>query len=145
MQYKLLKLTSGDTILATCLDETSFKENHIHVYDPVLLTPSRKVIEGNIIETFFMQPWNSLLDEEEMQIFTNNIVAVGELTGQGKARYLDYVSVESEAYEYEDLHDLEDIEEIAEKTKELAKRFLDSQNIEDEDNEEESSDGQIIH
>ena len=141
MQYKLFKLTSGDTVLASCTDDLSFEKNEIQVLDPVLLTPARKIVDGSIVETFYMQPWNSLLEpEDQISIFTRNIVAQADLTGHGKSKYLSYVQFEEEFMDYGDLEDL------SEATQELARRFLESQeeNIE-EQSEEEDSDGQIIH
>jgi len=141
MQYKLFKLTSGDTVLASCTDDLSFDTNEIQVLDPVLLTPTRKLIDGVIVETFYMQPWNSLLEPaDNVSIFTRNIVAQADLTGQGKSKYLSYIQFEDEFTDYSDLED------ITEATEELARRFLENQeeNIEEE-TEEENSDGQIIH
>jgi hypothetical protein len=93
MFCKFLKLTNGESIIATTDDEcSSFKDKEfIQVTDPVQVGTIRMPRGNMIIESYVLQPWIRLAKENVVNIHVQNIVATVDLPEDAQLQYYEFI------------------------------------------------------
>ena len=93
LNYKFLKLSNGENILCMTDDncENLAKKKHIHILEPVLVTPFRFPRGLKIMETFIMQPWVPFSDDKVFEISTSAIIMATDVHDEFKQQYEKYI------------------------------------------------------
>ena len=94
LYYKYIKLTSGDGIICTTLDnyENLYDLKTIKVSSPVVLNPVRIPRGDVLVESYIMYPWFSFSEETEYTIPTTQILFAVNIKETLKKNYLTYLS-----------------------------------------------------
>ena len=143
LYYKYIKLTSGDGIICTTLDnyENLYDLKTIKVSSPVVLNPVRIPRGDVLVESYIMYPWFSFSEETEYTISTAQILFAVNIKETLKKNYLTYLSNREDEGE-DELIDDDEIEEDEELFNALLNTLGDEIN-EDKENQE-SGDGSNI-
>lgn len=94
LYYKYIKLTSGDGIICTTLDnyENIYDLKTIKVSNPVVLNPIRIPRGDVLVESYIMYPWFSFSEETEYTLSTTQILFAVNIKETLKKNYLTYLS-----------------------------------------------------
>jgi hypothetical protein len=104
IQYKYLKLTSGDGIICTTTDDLTnlFEKTSISVTDPIVLNPIRVPRGEVLVESYIMYPFFSFSNETIYEIPTKQIVLAVTIKDTLKDTYLQYLKTQAEKEKEED-------------------------------------------
>lgn len=104
IQYKYLKLTSGDGIICTTTDDLTnlFEKSSISVTDPIVLNPIRVPRGEVLVESYIMYPLFSFSSENIYEIPTKQIVLVVNIKDNLKDNYIQYLKTQEETEKEED-------------------------------------------
>ena len=123
VNYKFLRLTSGDSIICKTTDDCKqlTGKRIISVTDPVILNMLRLPKDGVLIESYVLFPLFSFSEENVYEIPVHQIVVATNIKKKKKKNYLEYImyrdnkdEMYSESEEAEE-SDEEIIEELFEK------------------------------
>ena len=98
LQYKFLKLSSGDGIICKTTDDCSnlFDRKTISITDPIVLNPIRVPRGDVLVESYIMYPWFSFSEEKEYVISTGQIIFVSNVEDRLKQNYIQYLKTQEE-------------------------------------------------
>lgn len=96
MQYKFLKLTNGEDIIAMVSDEfmAATTASHVQIQDPVLISSARFPRGEMIVETYLMQPWIKLSRSNVVVIPSVSIIAAVDITDSAIEQYNDFLDMQ---------------------------------------------------
>ena len=125
IQYKYLKLSTGDNIVCKTDDDCRnlFDRNTISVSDPVVLNAVRVPRGEVLVESYIMYPWFSFSKEKIYEISTKQIILAVNINDNLKENYIGYLKTQEEK-EKEDDDDPIIIEEDDEETQSLFDKLL---------------------
>jgi hypothetical protein len=90
--YKLLKLSTGDTIICMIQPECNiFTNESVFVINPIVVDVMKVPAEDGFYETCIMYAWNSFSSDEACEIATMHILACTNPTANIKEYYLKYL------------------------------------------------------
>lgn len=91
-EYKLLKLSTGDTIICMVPPECNiFTNESVFVINPIVVDVMKVPVEDGFYETCIMYAWNSFSSDEACEIATMHILACTNPTANIKEYYLKYI------------------------------------------------------
>jgi hypothetical protein len=91
-EYKLLKLSTGDTIICMIQPECNiFTSESVFVIHPIVVDVMKVPAEDGFYETCIMYAWNSFSSDETCEISTMHILACTNPTANIKEYYLKYI------------------------------------------------------
>jgi len=104
IQYKFLKLSSGDGIICKTVDDCSnlFDRKTISVTDPIVLNPVRVPRGDILVESYIMYPWFSFSEEKHYVISTGQIIFVSNVEERLKQNYIQYLKTQEEKEQEKD-------------------------------------------
>lgn len=93
VNYKFLRLTSGDSIICKTTDDckTLSGKRMISVTDPVILNMLRLPKDGVLIESYVLFPLFSFSEENVYEIPVHQIVVATNIKESLKKNYLEYI------------------------------------------------------
>lgn len=93
-KFVFLKLTNGDNIMCTTLDNIDdiSSARVLQILDPIQVFSFKIPYKGVFIEKYIMQAWTPFSSATFANIPMNNIVFVGELKPFFVEKYLEYVT-----------------------------------------------------
>ena len=124
MTCKLLKLTTGETIIAVVVSETS-SYVEIHRAIKILMTP-----KGTDSYAILMVKWDAAMDfEEPVKVFKTSIVSVAEPEAQFKKSYMEVFEEYENKNEFlEDNVEIKTVDDLANEIDQLMNMFKASAN-----------------
>jgi len=124
MTCKLLKLTTGETIIAVVVSETS-SYVEIHRAIKILMTP-----KGTDSYAILMVKWDAAMDfEEPVKVFKTSIVSVAEPEAQFKKSYMEVFEEYENKNEFlEDNVEIKTVDDLANEIDQLMSMFKASAN-----------------
>lgn len=124
MSCKLLKLTTGETIIAVVVSETS-SYVEIHRAIKILMTP-----KGTDSYAILMVKWDAAMDfEEPVKVFKTSIVSVAEPEAQFKKSYMEVFEEYENKNEFlEDNVEIKTVDDLANEIDQLMSMFKASAN-----------------
>jgi hypothetical protein len=98
IQYKYLKLSTGDNIVCKTDDDCKnlFDRNTISVSDPVVLNAVRVPRGEVLVESYIMYPWFSFSEEKIYEISTKQIILAVNINDNLKENYIGYLKTQEE-------------------------------------------------
>ena len=122
VNYKFLRLTSGDSIICKTTDDCKqlTGKRIISVSDPVILNMLRLPRDGVLIESYVLFPLFSFSEENVYEIPVHQIVVATNIKESLKNNYLEYIMYRDKDELYDESDDAEEtddgiIEELFEK------------------------------
>lgn len=122
VNYKFLRLTSGDSIICKTTDDCKqlTGKRIISVSDPVILNMLRLPRDGVLIESYVLFPLFSFSEENIYEIPVHQIVVATNIKESLKNNYLEYIMYRDKDELYDESDDAEEtdneiIEELFEK------------------------------
>ena len=123
LNYKLLKLTSGETIVCStedpCTDLT--KNKTITITNPVALNHVRIPRGSVLVESYIMLPWMSFTEDNTFEVSTSQIIVAATIKEELRKNYIEYIigrskedSEQEEDIEFEEISEGESIHEFLE-------------------------------
>ena len=138
VNYKFLRLTSGDSIICKTTDDCKqlTGERIISVSDPVILNMLRLPRDGVLIESYVLFPLFSFSEENVYEIPVHQIVVATNIKESLKNNYLEYIMYRDNKDElYTESDDAEETDE--EIIEELFEKFEQSLgDVNDENNDD---------
>jgi hypothetical protein len=124
MSCKLIKLTTGETIIAMVVSETS-SYVEIHRAIKILMTP-----KGTDSYAILMVKWDAAMDfEEPVKVFKTSIVSVAEPEAQFKKSYMEVFEEYENKNEFlEDNVEIKTVDDLANEIDQLMNMFKASAN-----------------
>ena len=151
--YKLLKLTSGETIVCstedTCNDLS--KKKTITITNPVALNHVRIPRGSVLVESYIMLPWMSFTENNIFEVSTSQIIVAATIKEELRKNYIEYIisrnkedSDQEDDLEFEEIPEGETIHELLET---LEKEMGNYENEEDsgEDSRRPKRGNRILH
>lgn len=137
MQYKFLKLTNGDDIIAMVNDEflSTTSMSHVQIQDPVQISSARFPKGNMIMETYLMQPWIKLSRSNIMVIPTTTIVAAVDITDSAIEQYNEFLDMQMGEEEVAQSN----LEAVS--SEDIFRQLMEAVAYRDESEEEEEDDG----
>lgn len=104
IQYKYLRLTSGDGIICTTSDDLTdlYEKKSISVNDPIVLNPIRVPRGEVLVESYIMYPLFSFSSETTFEIPTSQIVLAVSIKDNLKHNYIEYLKTQEEKEKEDD-------------------------------------------
>jgi hypothetical protein len=138
VNYKFLRLTSGDSIICKTTDDCKqlTGKRIISVTDPVILNMLRLPKDGVLIESYVLFPLFSFSEENVYEIPVHQIVVATNIKESLKNNYLEYIMYRDNKDElYTESNDAEETDE--EIIEELFEKFEQSLgDVNDENNDD---------
>jgi hypothetical protein len=124
MSCKLIKLTTGETIIAMVVSETS-SYVEIHRAIKILMTP-----KGTDSYAILMVKWDAAMDfEKPVKVFKTSIVSVAEPEAQFKKSYMEVFEEYENKNEFlEDNVEIKTVDDLANEIDQLMNMFKASAN-----------------
>ena len=145
VNYKFLRLTSGDSIICKTKDDCKqlTGKRIISVTDPVILNMLRLPKDGVLIESYVLFPLFSFSEENVYEIPVHQIVVATNIKESLKNNYLEYIMYRDNKDElYAESNDAEETdEEIIEELFEKFEQSLGDVNDENNDDVGERDNG----
>jgi hypothetical protein len=91
--YKLIKLTSGETIVCTTEDscEDLAEKKTITIVNPVALNHVRIPRGTILVESYIMLPWMSFTENNTFNVSTSQIIVAATIKEELRKNYIDYI------------------------------------------------------
>jgi hypothetical protein len=145
VNYKFLRLTSGDSIICKTTDDCKqlTGKRIISVTDPVILNMLRLPKDGVLIESYVLFPLFSFSEENVYEIPVHQIVVATNIKESLKNNYLEYIMYRDNKDElYTESDDAEETDE--EIIEELFEKFEQSLgDVNDENNNDDAGERDI--
>ena len=145
VNYKFLRLTSGDSIICKTTDDCKqlTGKRIISVTDPVILNMLRLPKDGVLIESYVLFPLFSFSEENVYEIPVHQIVVATNIKESLKNNYLEYIMYRDSKDElYAESDDAEETDE--EIIEELFEKFEQSLgDVNDENNHDDAGERDI--
>jgi hypothetical protein len=140
IQYKYLKLSTGDNIVCKTDDDCKnlFDRNTISVSDPVVLNAVRVPRGEVLVESYIMYPWFSFSEEKIYEISTKQIILAVNINDNLKENYIGYLKTQEEKEKERDDDPIIIDDEDDEETQSLFDKLLNA--LGDDIHEEERHD-----
>lgn len=142
INYKLMKLTSGETIVCSTEDscEDLTEKKTITIVNPVALNHVRIPRGTVLVESYIMLPWMSFTENNTFNVSTSQIIVAATIKEELRKNYIDYIisrSNDSSEEDDEEFLEVSGEESLDEFLEQLEKEIGNHEN-EDQDSREES-------